>query len=339
MSPSPPSALSRQRQLHNIEIVSPVNLGFQVLSSGPLATPEHMVEMARTAERLGYDSFTVTDHVVIPRQYTSRYPYAPSGRLRAEPDEDYYEALTLLSFLAGATTRIRFGPSVLVLPHRNPVLTAKMLATLDALSGGRLFVAVGVGWLEEEFTALGTPPFPHRGAVTDEWIEIFQAIWTKADPAFTGRFYHVPSIGVSPRPVQKPHPPILVGGNTRPAIRRAARYATGWHALKIAPAELPPFLAYLREQLRAQGRAEDACGLSGRYGARVVGPRGDRARRAGEDPGKVFVGTAGDVIEQLRPLLALGPTEVAFDCRTGSYDEVMETMQRLAEEVWPKVQP
>src|SRR5262249_13678665 len=147
-SPSPVRGVAAA-QSHNIEIVPPVNLGFQVLSSGPLATPEHMVEMARTAERLGYDSFTVTDHIVIPRQYTSRYPYAPSGRLRAEPDEDYYEALTLLSFLAGATTRIRFGPSVLVLPHRNPVLTAKMLATLDALSGGRLFVAVGVGWLEE----------------------------------------------------------------------------------------------------------------------------------------------------------------------------------------------
>jgi probable F420-dependent oxidoreductase len=312
-----------------------IALGFQVISSGPLARPEAMIEMAQRAESLGYDSFTVTDHVVIPRQYTSRYPYAPSGRLRGEPDEDYYEALTLLSFLAGATTRIRFGPSVLVLPHRNPVLTAKMLGTLDVLSGGRLFVAVGVGWLEEEFAALGTPPFEHRGAVTDEWIEIFQAMWTKPDPAFTGRFYRVPSIGAAPRPLQTPHPPILVGGNTRPAIRRAAKYGAGWHALKIVPAELPPLLAYLREQLSAQGRAPDACGLSGRYGARVVGPRGDVTRRAGEDPGKVFVGTAADVAEQLRPLLALQPSEVAFDCRTGSYPEVMETMQRLAEDVWP----
>jgi probable F420-dependent oxidoreductase len=314
-----------------------IKLGFQVLSSGPLVTPDTMREMARTAEELGYDSFTVTDHVVIPRQYTSRYPYSPSGRLPVAPDQDYYEALTLLSFLAGATARIRFGPSVLVLPHRNPVLTAKMLATLDVLSGGRLFVAVGVGWLEEEFRALGTPPFEHRGAVTDEWIEIFKAIWTKPDPAFEGRFYRVPSIGVSPKPVQMPHPPILVGGNTRPAIRRAARYAEGWHALKIPSAELPPLLAYLREQLAANGRAPDACRLSARYGARVVSPGGDTARRPGEDPGKVFVGTAPEVVEQLKPLLALGPTEIGFDCRTGSYAEVMETMRRLAEDVWPRL--
>jgi probable F420-dependent oxidoreductase len=314
-----------------------IKRGFQVLSSGPLATPQAMVDMAQTAERLGYDSFTVTDHVVIPRQYTSRYPYSPSGRLRVEPEEDYYEALTLLSFLAGATTRIRFGPSVLVLPHRNPVLTAKMLGTLDAISGGRLFVAVGVGWLEEEFRALGAPPFEHRGAVTDEWIEIFKAIWTRPDPAFEGRYYRVPSIGVSPKPVQKPHPPILVGGNTRPAIRRAAKYGEGWHALKIVPAELPPLLAYLREQLVACGRAPDACPLSARYGARVIGPRGDATRRAGEDPGKVFVGTASAVAEQLQALVALAPSEIAFDCRTGSYPEVMETMQRLAEDVWPKL--
>jgi probable F420-dependent oxidoreductase len=314
-----------------------IKLGFQVISSGPLATVEHMVEMARAAERLGYDSFTVTDHVVLPRRPASRYPYNATGQFRVPPDGDYFEALTVLSFLAGATTRIRLGPSVLVLPYRNPVLTAKMLATLDVLSRGRLFVAIGVGWMLEEFVALGAPPFEHRGAVTDEWIEIFKALWTQQDPVFDGRFYRVPSLGLAPKPVQKPHPPILVGGNTRPAIRRAAKYGEGWHALKVLPDELVALLAYLREQLAAHGRAPEACPLSARYGARVVGAGGDAARRPEEEPGKVFVGTAAQVAEQLRPLVAMAPGEIAFDCRTGSYAEVMETMERLAAEVWPKV--
>jgi alkanesulfonate monooxygenase SsuD/methylene tetrahydromethanopterin reductase-like flavin-dependent oxidoreductase (luciferase family) len=137
--------------------------------------------------------------------------------------------------------------------------------------------------------------------------------------------------------VQKPHPPILVGGNTRPAIRRAAKYGVGWHALKVLPDELKASLAYLREELVRHGRAPDACTLSARYGARVVGAGGDTSRRPEEEPGKVFVGTAAQVAEQLKPLVAMAPGEIAFDCRTGSYAEVMETMERLATEVRPKV--
>ena len=312
-------------------------LGFQVLNSGPLATVDAIVEMAQRAESLGYDSLVVTDHIVIPRRIESRYPYNATGRLQFPAEAFFHEPLTMLSFLAGATRRIRFGPSVLVLPYRNPVLTAKMLATMDFLSKGRLFVGVGAGWLAEEFQAMGSPPFEARGAVTDEWIQIMVKLWTEPDPTFEGRHYRVGDVGCYPQPIQKPHPPIYVGGNSRPAIRRAARLGQSWHAFRVPAGELPALNAYLTGQVAAAGRPPEACGLSVRYGVRVVGPGGDAARRPAEEPGRVFVGTAFQVAEQLKPILDLGPTDAIFDCRTGDHGEVLETMQRLAGEVWPKL--
>jgi len=314
-----------------------VKRGFQVLNSGPLATREHVLTAAQRAEALEYDALVVTDHVVIPRRIESRYPYNATGRIAVPADADYLEPLSMLCFLAGATHRIRFGPSVLVLPYRNPVLTAKMLATIDVLSGGRLLVGVGVGWMVEEFEVLQSPPFAERGAVSDEWIEIFVKLWTQDNPVHDGRFYRVRDIGCFPKPVQKPHPPVFVGGNSRPAIRRAAKYGQSWHAFRIPPGDLGGPLAYLREQVRAAGRPADACGFSVRYGVRVVGAGGDAMRRPPEEPGRVFVGTAAQVVEQLKPIVELGPTHAIFDCRTGSESEVLETMERLADEVWPRL--
>jgi len=312
-------------------------LGFQILNAGPLATRENVVEAARRAEALGYESIVVTDHIVIPRRIESRYPYNATGRIFVPPDADYLEPLSMLCFLAGATSRVRFGPSVLVLPYRNPVLTAKMLATIDVLSGGRLFVGVGVGWLAEEFAVMDTPPFAARGAVTDEWLQLFVKLWTEKNPTFEGTHYQVRDIGCFPKPLQKPHPPIFVGGNSHAAIRRATRYGQSWHAFRMPVEELRARVGYLRAQVGASGRPADACGFSVRYGIRVVGPRGDAARREPEEPGRVLVGTAAQVIEQLEPIVDLGPTHAIFDCRSGSQAEVLETMERLADEVWPKL--
>ena len=315
-----------------------VKLGFQVNNWGELATGPFALETARRAEALGYDSVVVTDHVVIPHRVESPYPYSPTGRLAVPPDWDYLEALSLLAFLAGATKTIRLGPSVLVLPYRNPVLTAKMLATMDAISGGRLVVGVGAGWMAEEFAVLGSPPYERRGAVADEWIRIFKTLWTEERASFEGRFYRFPEVGCFPKPVQKPHPPIWVGGNSRPAIRRAARLGDGWHAVRVPAGELRGLCDYLREQVAAAGRAPGDCALTVLYGIRVVGPGGDATRRpTEEDPEKVFVGTAAQVAEQIRPVLDFGPTDVIFHCRTGSGAEVLETMERLAGEVWPRL--
>src|SRR5574341_323395 len=237
-----------------------VKRGFQVLNAGPLATRENAIEAARKAEALDYDSIVVTDHVVIPRHIESRYPYNATGRIFVPPEADYLEPISMLCFLAGATRTIRFGPSVLVLPYRNPVLTAKMLATVDVLSGGRLFVGVGAGWLREEFEVMGSPPFEARGGVSDEWLQLFVKLWTEENPVFEGKFYRVRDIGCFPKPVQKPHPPIFVGGNSRPAIRRAARYGESWHAFRVPAEELRGHLAYLRDQVSAAGRPAGARG-------------------------------------------------------------------------------
>ncbi|MBI2197733.1 MAG: LLM class flavin-dependent oxidoreductase [Candidatus Rokubacteria bacterium] len=172
----------------------------------------------------------------------------------------------------------------------------------------------------------------------DEWIRIFKALWTEERASFEGRFYRFPEVGCFPKPVQKPHPPIWVGGNSRPAIRRAARLGDGWHAVRVPAGELRGLCGYLREQVAASGRAPGDCALTVLYGIRVVGPGDDATRRpTEEDPEKVFVGTVAQVAEQIKPVLDLGPTDAIFHCRTGSGDEVLETMERLAGEVWPSL--
>jgi alkanesulfonate monooxygenase SsuD/methylene tetrahydromethanopterin reductase-like flavin-dependent oxidoreductase (luciferase family) len=191
--------------------------------------------------------------------------------------------------------------------------------------------------LAEEFAALQSPPFAHRGRVADEWLEIFQLLWTEPRASFSGQFYEFHDIGCFPKPLQRPSPPILVGGNGRAAIRRAAQFAHGWMPFRVPPHALPQRLDLLHEELRARGRDAVKFDVSLRYGIRVVGPRGDRTRRPGESPGQVFVGIAAEVAEALKPVIETGPTSLIFDCRTGSWEEVVETIARLAEEVWPRL--
>jgi probable F420-dependent oxidoreductase len=180
------------------------------------------------------------------------------------PDRPGHEVLSTLLYLAGCTQRIRLGPNVLIVPYRPPLLTAKMLTMLDVLSGGRLTVGVGVGWMAEEFEALGAPPYAERGAVTDEYLRLFKALWTEEHPTFRGKYCQVSEVGFLPKPVQKPHPPIWVGGHTAPALRRAAQLGDAWLPLGTFPPvvfwpdELKPKIARLRELTRQAGRPEDA---------------------------------------------------------------------------------
>jgi probable F420-dependent oxidoreductase len=317
--------------------VPQIGLGFQVATNGPLAGRERIGETIMLLERLGYACAIVTDHVAIPYAIRSAQPYSGGGRSTLVPTSDYFEPVATLSFIAGRTRRIRIGTSVLVLPYRNPILTAKMLATIDVLSAGRLFVGVGLGWLAEEFAALQAPPFAQRGPVVDEWLEVFRLLWTEPRASFTGKFYAFRDIGCFPKPLQRPYPPILMGGNGPAAIRRAARSAQGWQPFRLPPHMLRTRLVQLDDELRARGRSLAKFDVSLRYGARVVGPRGDRRRRCAEVPGQVFVGTAAEVAEALRPLIETRPTNLIFDCRTGAWEEVIETITRLAEEVWPRV--
>jgi probable F420-dependent oxidoreductase len=199
--------------------------------------------LAQTAERVGFDSVWISDHVVVPEKIDSAYPYSADGRFPTLPTQPYLEPLATLGFLAGITRRVRLGIAVLILPYRHPLLTAKMVSTLDNLSGGRVDLGIGVGWMREEFEALGAPPevYTHRGGASDEQLRIFKTVWTEDVAGFDGRFYRFDPVGVHPHPIQKPGPPLWIGGHTRPALRRVAQFGDGWLPIvRRPPADLPP---------------------------------------------------------------------------------------------------
>jgi probable F420-dependent oxidoreductase len=226
---------------------------------------------------------------------------------------------------------------VLVLPYRNPVLTAKMVASLDVLSGGRVTLGVGVGWLKEEFEALHSPDFERRGAVTDEWIAIFKQLWSQSPASFAGQFYGYTDIRAEPFPLQKPHPPIWVGGHSRAALRRTARHGDGWHPVgAIAASPLPPqemvtHLATLRAMTEAEGRDFASLHISYKaplYDSTVPDRNGMR---------RTFTGSAEDVAGDIRTFAAIGVHELIFDFRGESLADSIARLQRFAAEVMPLV--
>src|SRR5262247_3375917 len=192
-----------------------MKIGFSIAPSGPLSSPEVMSRLAVAGEELGYDYATISDHVVEPVNIHARYPYSESGEFPKGSRGERHEELIAIAYLAGKTSKLGFLTSVMVVPHRPAVLAAKMLATIDVMSGGRLIVGVGAGWLEEEFVAIGAPPFAERGTATDEYLMAFRELWTKDKPRFDGRFVKFSDILFAPKPVQKPCPALWIGGEKR----------------------------------------------------------------------------------------------------------------------------
>src|SRR5574342_717198 len=210
-----------------------MNFGLHLPASRSGVTSGDLIRFVQRAESLGFYCITVADHVIIPKNISVAYPYTIDGKY---PGTGYHlETLTTMSFLAGATKRIRFVTSVMIAPYRNPVITAKMLASLDVLSGGRVIVGLGVGWMKEEFENLNAPPFAERGKVTDEYIQAFRELWRSDNPSFHGQYCNFSDIVFVPKPVQKPAIPIWIGGHSRQAIRRAARLGDGWHPIGGVP--------------------------------------------------------------------------------------------------------
>lgn len=309
--------------------------GFYLPTRGPTATRDGILALAREGERLGLHSAMIADHIVFPTESESTYPYTVDGKHPSMGDA--LEAFSILGVVAGATERLRLVTSVLVLPYRNPVLTAKMVASLDVLSGGRVTLGVGVGWLKEEFDALASPDFTRRGAVSDEWIGIFKQLWTHSPATFEGRFYRYRDIRCEPFPVQKPHPPIWVGGHSPAALRRAARHGDGWHPVgAIAASPLPPqemaaHLATLHRMTREAGRDPAALTISYKaplYDAAI--PDRDGSRRS-------FSGTAEEIAGDIRAFAAIGVHELIFDFRGQSIAGSIEALQRFATQVMPLV--
>jgi len=234
-----------------------MRFGIALPNYGPLAGPETLVRLVRHAEALGVDSVWVSDHLVAPVGVRSIYPY--DRRPDPKPGdmgviERFFEPLTTLAFLAGHTARVRLGVSAYVVPYRNPVVSAKIVATLDALSGGRVVLAVGTGWLREEFAALDVP-FAARGARTEEYLAVMRALWAGGEALFDGAHYRLPPVRTAPTPAQRPGPPVWIAGNSARALERAARIGDGWHAIDLTADELAPLAARLRERAAAHGRA------------------------------------------------------------------------------------
>jgi probable F420-dependent oxidoreductase len=203
-----------------------MRIGAKLPNSGPLAVDPGIAQLAGTLEAAGFDSLWVADHVVLPRVMASRYPFAADGRATWATDTPYFDALVALALAAAVTERVGLGTGVLVLPQRQPVVTAKQVASIDAACGGRLTLGVGAGWLEEEFDALNVP-FDTRGSRLEEWVELLRACWTGTPERFAGRHYTLPAdILCLPTPAHRVA--VLVGGHTKPAIRRAATIGDGW---------------------------------------------------------------------------------------------------------------
>ena len=223
-------------------------------TASPFTTPELLGAVGREAEERGVGTIWVGEHVVTFEDYASSYPYADDGRIPLPTGTGLLEPFTALAFLAGQTSRVRLGTAMCLLPQRNPVYTAKEVATLDWLSNGRVDFGVGVGWLREEFEALDVP-WPRRGARTDDYLEVLRTLWCEDPSSFSGEHYSLAPCHQYPKPVQDPHPPIHIGGESDAALRRTARLGQGWHSFNRPPAELAAPMARLEELLGAEGRS------------------------------------------------------------------------------------
>jgi probable F420-dependent oxidoreductase len=315
--------------------------GVALLGRGPLARPDRALRIAERAEALRFASVFVTDHVVLPASAArSVYPYSPTGRFPGGMHQEFLEPLTLLAHLAHATRRIRLGTSVLVIPYRNPVLVAKMLASIDVLSGGRLILGAGVGWLEEEFAALGAPPFAQRGGVTDEYLRVMRECWTRTPATFAGRFYSLGPVNLLPKPRRPGGIPVWIGGHTPRALRRAGALGDGWHPIIMrAPARLDPGeygdkVKVIHDAARAAGRDPASITLTLRVPMAV---EARRARRATAGDRVLFRGTADEIRADVRAYRALGVSHFVFDPTSRDLRSVLANLERFASDVRPRV--
>jgi probable F420-dependent oxidoreductase len=312
-----------------------MQFGFGAPVSGPLSGPKDLARIVQGGEAIGYDYCTISDHIAIPRDMEAKYPYSDTGEFPGRAGGDRHEQLTCVAFVAAKTEKLRLVTSVTVVPHRPPVLTAKIISTIDVLSEGRFTWGIGVGWCREEFEAIDTEPFPERGAVTDETIAVCRELWTHDNPSFFGKYAKFSNIFFQPRPVQA-RIPLWVGGESGPAMRRTAKLGDAWYPIGTNPANrldtLKRFeggIERLRKMTRDAGRPESAVGLAYRFsqfGAAVPERADNGDRRLGS-------GNAAAIAADLRALRDLGVVAVDFGFAGNTADAVLAEMRRCREDV------
>jgi probable F420-dependent oxidoreductase len=296
-------------------------------------------QVASRAEALGYDSVWSADHIVIPTAIQARYPYNETGAFGPGSGAwPWMDPFAVLSYVAARTQRVRLGTSVIIVPYRRPLVAAKLAAAVDVLSRGRLILGVGVGWMEDEFRALGIGDhFPVRGRVTDEYLRIMEAVWAQDVASFDGEFERFENVSALPRPVQQPRPPIWVGGNGDVALRRVARLGDGWHPISMLPEEIAQGVERLQRFAKAAGREADEIVVSLRRGVRLAQSSAEAAGWGASDPRQAFAGTPDDVIAQMRAYEAAGVRHLLLSGGGGSVDGLLDLMDRFASDVLPAV--
>ena len=315
-----------------------MDYGFMLPTRGPLSTTQSIDALASHAEQLGFSHIAVPDHIVIPRAIDSRYPYSDSGAYPGRDGGDCIEQLAVLAYLAAKTSSVRLLSSVMVIPYRNPIFTAKALATIDQLSGGRVTVGVGAGWMEEEFKAVDAPAFNERGRVTDEYIDVFKTLWCDSDPSYSGRFAQVQNITFLPKPVQQPHPPIWVGGESGPALRRTVRCGDAWFPIGANPRHPLNTLARFnaaREKLQSLATAQqrNPATISVRYLANWF--EEDKTLQADDGSRHLFTGSDNDVTGDIAAFAELGIDSLLFSFQRDTLEQSLASMEHFAKKLWP----
>ena len=315
-----------------------MEFGFGLPTRGPMATPKSLATLAHKGEELGFAIISVSDHIIIPKDVASIYPYNESGAFTGGAGGECMEQLALLSFLVGVTSSAKLLTSVMVLPHRPPVLTAKMLATIDVLSNGRLIVGCGVGWMREEFEAIGAPAYDERGSVGDEYIRAFKELWTSDHPTFEGKYCRFANVTFAPKPLQKPHPPIWVGGESPVALRRAGRLANAWYPIGRnprfpvgTPEQFADYAAKIKRHAQEAGR--DPSALDFAYSANWATDQ--QAMTLPDGQRRSLTGTPQQIADDIKRYEDLGVRHMMLNLQGETQAQTLERMQRFADRIMP----
>jgi probable F420-dependent oxidoreductase len=312
-----------------------VDFGIHIGTRGCLTSRETVMAVAQRAEALGYAYLGVADHLIVPMQTGVRYPYTADGVWPGAPTGECFDAIATLAFLAGCTQRIKLLTSVVVVPYRPAVLTAKLFLTADVLSGGRIVAGVGTGWMQEEFEALGSPPFAERGAVTDEYLRAWRTLWTEERPTLDGKYARFDNVVFAPKPASKPHLPIWVGGESPPALRRTVKFGDAWYPVsnnQSVKLNTPPKLQAGIEGLHrvAQKAGRDPGSID--VGYLWFGPPVWTAQQ-GPDGRQLFSGRSSDMLADAAALEQAGARHVILYLQRPTIEETLEVIQRFGEEV------
>jgi probable F420-dependent oxidoreductase len=297
--------------------------------SGRAASRKTLMEAAQQAEALGYDSVWAADRLVIPWKIDTAYPYGKEATFIVPPDRPFFDTMTCLAFLAGCTEKIELGMSVMVMPYRHPLHWARIATTIDQLSTGRFILGVGVGWMEEEFTAMNVP-FKERGKISDEQLTFIKQLWRDEHITFHGSYYNVDDIAFLPKPHRRPRIPIWVGGEGKLAQRRAGRFGDAWfpYFVRITPEELAAGFDNVHAEAKKAGRnpedVELACCLPVELSLTAGPPITDYLK-----------GSVEQVAERLKQFINVGVTHIGLQFMIPHYPERREQIERFAKEALP----